>query len=242
MDGDIIAAPPRTDKLAEALAKAQADITSPARNREVTVMKKAGGSYKFRYATLDSIIDHVRPHLTANGLWFVQTLENGDGKYRLVTTLLHASGQSIRSETPILLEKEVDNQVFGSALTYMRRYALTALLGIAADEDDDANTADGNTIKEAKDRPVKDAAVKKADSPRITEVKTRVRELVRELKACSDMDQLDGVVRDAAQTIEDCRIVVPDWFHGDGKDVKGLAKTIEECRADIEAQMNGVAA
>ena len=140
------------DKIAAALAKAQSCLSNPERNREVTVISKKnpGVRYTFKYATLDRIIDHVRKPLTDNGLWFTQTLETADGgKYKLVTTLLHESGQFIRSETPLLVE-ESSNQAFGSALTYMRRYALTAMLGIAADEDDDTNRADGNTIKGAK--------------------------------------------------------------------------------------------
>lgn len=140
------------DKLAAALAEAQKEITSPPRNREVEVFsKRTNSKYKFKYATLDAIIEHVRPALTKNGLWFVQTLANGDGKYRLVTTLTHASGQWISGETPILAES-TDNQAFGSALTYMKRYALSAILGIAADEDDDANAADGNTVEDSRDR------------------------------------------------------------------------------------------
>ena len=130
--------------LAAALAKAQAAIESPPRNRTVKVSMKTGGSYEFAYATLDAIIDAVRKPLTDNGLWFTQTLANGEGgKYRLVTTLLHSSGQYVQSETP-LLQTEAGNQAFGSALTYMRRYALTAMLGVAADEDDDGNAAEGN--------------------------------------------------------------------------------------------------
>jgi hypothetical protein len=148
------------DKLAEALAKAQAAITSPPRNREVSVKgeTKAGKefTYTFKYATLDGIIDHVRAPLTENGLWFTQTLANGDGKYRLVTRLLHSSGQWIAGETPLFVKPnkfgDVTNQEFGSALTYMKRYALAAILGVAADEDDDANAADGNTVESSKDR------------------------------------------------------------------------------------------
>lgn len=148
------------DKLAEALAKAQAAITSPPRNREVSVKgeTKAGKefTYTFKYATLDGIIDHVRAALTENGLWFTQTLANGDGKYRLVTRLLHSSGQWVAGETPLFVKPnkygEVTNQEFGSALTYMKRYALAAMLGVAADEDDDANAADGNTVESSKDR------------------------------------------------------------------------------------------
>lgn len=145
------------DKLAEALAKAQCDITSPPRNREVEVFsKRTNSKYKFKYATLDGIIDHIRKPLSGNGLWFTQTLANGDGKYRLVTRLVHSSGQWIASETPLFVKPdangEISNQEFGSALTYMKRYALAAMLGVAADEDDDANAADGNTVESSKDR------------------------------------------------------------------------------------------
>lgn len=137
--------------LTEALAKAQAVMTSPSRNREVTVARKSGGSYKFKYATLDHILESVRKPLTDNGLWFTQTLANGDGKYRLVTTLMHTSGEWVESEQPLFLTDQ-SNQAFGSALTYAKRYALAGMLGIAADEDDDANHADGNTVKESTDR------------------------------------------------------------------------------------------
>lgn len=138
-------------KLTEALTKAQAVMTSPSRNREVTVSTKGGSSYKFKYATLDHILESVRKPLTDNGLWFTQTLANGDGKYRLVTTLLHTSGEWVESEQPLFLTDQT-NQAFGSALTYAKRYALAGMLGIAADEDDDANHADGNHIKESTER------------------------------------------------------------------------------------------
>ena len=139
----------QTDKLIAALARAQAVMANPPRNREVTVRMAKGGSYTFRYATLDRILETVRKPLAENGLCVSQALENGEnGKYRLVTRLLHESGQSLQSRTPLLVE-HAGNQAFGSALTYMRRYALTALLGIAADEDDDANAADGNVVETA---------------------------------------------------------------------------------------------
>lgn len=137
--------------LTEALAKAQAVITSPTRNREVKVRAKSGAEYSFKYATLDHILDSVRKPLTDNGLWFTQTLANGDGKYQLVTTLMHSSGEWVQSEQPLFLTEQ-SNQAFGSALTYAKRYALSGMLGIAADEDDDANHADGNTVKESAER------------------------------------------------------------------------------------------
>jgi hypothetical protein len=140
------------DKLATALAKAQGAMVNPERNRTVKVTTRGGSSYEFKYATLDAILGTIRKPLADNGLSFTQTLANGEGgKFRLVTSLLHESGQWVRSEQPILVQEQ-GNQAFGSALTYARRYAVTAMLGIAADEDDDANGADGNRIDDKKDR------------------------------------------------------------------------------------------
>lgn len=139
------------NELAGALAKAQAVFTNPARNREVMV-RSDKGSYTFAYATFDAILDVVRKPLTDNNLSYTQTVEFGDdGKPRVVTTLMHSSGQWIGSTLPLMVDRP-GNQAFGSALTYAKRYALTALLGVAADEDDDANGADGNGIERKTDR------------------------------------------------------------------------------------------
>lgn len=154
------------DKISAALAKAQASLGAAPKNREVTVKTRTGSEYKFKYATLDGIIEHVRPALTSNGLWFTQTLEETGGKYSLVTTLLHDSGQSIASHTPLLVAGG-GNQEFGSALTYMRRYALSAILGIAADDDDDGNMADSHKVTDVKDRkaPAKSSEQKQPGQP-----------------------------------------------------------------------------
>lgn len=135
--------------LATALAKAQTTMTLPKRNREVTV-KSEKGSYKFEYTTFDAIIEHVREPLTTNGLWFVQTTEIADGANTLRTTLVHSSGQWISGS--VRVPPATKMQEFGSALTYLKRYALSSLLGIASEDDDDANAADGNTIEARQDK------------------------------------------------------------------------------------------
>lgn len=193
------------DKLAEALAKAQAAITSPPRNREVTV-KSDKGSYKFKYATLDGIIEHVREPLTKNGLWFTQTLANGDGKYRLVTRVVHSSGQWVGSETPLFVmpnnKGEMTNQAFGSALTYMKRYALAAILGIAADEDDDANEADGNTVESSKDR----APAMKAKLATVTKDKdwtAEAKAIFKKMREAEDQDERDMILSDRSDDLKE---------------------------------------
>jgi hypothetical protein len=126
--------------LAAALAKAQGAFPAISRDKEVTVQTKMGGSYKFKYAPLDSILNAVRKPLAKNGLAITQLLDAGD----LVTMLLHSEGASLSGRVPL---PQIDGnvQAFGSAITYLRRYSIQAILGIAAEEDDDGNQASGNT-------------------------------------------------------------------------------------------------
>ena len=124
--------------LAAALAKAQAAFPAISRDREVTVQMKSGGSYTFKYAPLDTILAAVRAPLADNGLAIVQLLDEDV----LVTSLLHESGAILSGRTPIPQTEGI--QAYGSAITYLRRYAIQALLGIAAEEDDDGNRAAGN--------------------------------------------------------------------------------------------------
>lgn len=125
--------------LATALAKAQSDFATVTRDKTVTVTTKSGGSYKFSYAPLETILAAVRKPLSDNGLVLVQILNEA----ALETTLLHESGASLSGR--IGLPDTNDIQGFGSAVTYLRRYAIQAMLGIAAEDDDDGNQAAGNT-------------------------------------------------------------------------------------------------
>jgi len=147
------------DSLYAALARAQAVLSAPGKNREVSVRMKTGGTYKFKYATLDHLIEHVRGPLTENGLWFVQRTEPGT----MVTRITHASGEYIESGVPMPNLPNAPQEA-GSVLTYFRRYSLAVALGLASDEDDDANVAEGNGYQ-AQER----AAPKKADAPRVTD-------------------------------------------------------------------------
>jgi hypothetical protein len=125
--------------LAGALAKAQAAFPAIARDKEVTVSsERTGKSYKFKYAPLDSILNAVRAPLSSNGLALVQLLDDGD----LVTMLMHESGARLAGRVTLPTVEGV--QALGSAITYLRRYSIQAILGIAAEEDDDGNHASGN--------------------------------------------------------------------------------------------------
>ena len=134
-------------QIAPALVRAQGAMENPPRNRSVQVRTQAG-SYTFRYATLDKITDMIRHALVENGLCLLQPIVGTERGPALVTRLLHESGQWLECE--VLLPALGNNpQAFGSAVTYVRRYSVCALLNIAADEDDDANRAAGNHYADA---------------------------------------------------------------------------------------------
>lgn len=124
---------PERDKIAAALAKAQGEIGHAEKNA-------TNPHFHRRYADLAAVWDAAREPLAKNGLCVIQL----PGAAELETQLLHESGQWIACRTPILFgEKETGRtraQAYGSALTYARRYALSAVLGIAQ-VDDDGNAA-----------------------------------------------------------------------------------------------------
>jgi len=119
--------------LAASLAKAQAVI-------EGAVKAKPNPAFKTKYADLSSVWEACRNALTSNGLSVVQSPGHlSEGRMEMTTMLLHASGEWMRGSLTIPLGK-VDAQSYGSAVTYGRRYALAAFVGVAPD-DDDGNAA-----------------------------------------------------------------------------------------------------
>lgn len=98
-----------------------------------TVKTKA---YEFKYATLGNIIDKIKAPLKEAGLVYTQTID-GD---KIVTTLAAVEdGSTIQSTMPIVFG--ADPKQVGASITYYRRYALVAMLGIAGEEDKDAPEA-----------------------------------------------------------------------------------------------------
>ena len=120
--------------LAAALAKAQAAVTG-------AVKDAANPFFKSKYADLESVWSACRKPLTDNGLAVVQTSRYTPDGLMLVTTLLHSSGEWISGEMPVLV-KDNSPQAQGSGLTYARRYALAAIVGIYQ-TDDDGEAAQG---------------------------------------------------------------------------------------------------
>jgi len=129
------------NELAAALVAAQAEFSA--------VPKGSNNPFfKSKYAALPDVVASASPVLAKHGLAVTQGISFQQGfsdnanvlHDTLTTTLIHKSGQWIQSEMPLHLPKQ-DPQGQGSAVTYARRYAYMAILGLVADDDDDGNAA-----------------------------------------------------------------------------------------------------
>jgi hypothetical protein len=128
-------------ELAKALCKAQSIIQNAKKDSQ-------NPFYKSNYADLSSVWEVARKPLTDNGLSVSQLPGGCDGnKIKVRTILMHTSGEWLCSEFEMPFLK-ADPQAVGSAITYARRYALAAIVGIVADDDDDGNQAAGKSHKE----------------------------------------------------------------------------------------------
>jgi len=126
--------------LAASLLKAQKAIGVALKNAK-------NPYYKSKYADLKTVIDAVKEPLNANGITFLQAVDmNSEGIGVVDTILLHESGQFMSARTPIYCLKENDPQALGKGISYSKRYALQALLGLPT-EDDDAEAAIGQGQK-----------------------------------------------------------------------------------------------
>lgn len=136
----------RIGAIAAALAKAQAELTNPEKTLTATIRSPfpREDDRTFRYASLASGLDIVRKRLSQQEIATVQTTrtDQGTGQIHLTTLLAHSSGEWISSDLPVCSGKNIEApHRMGAALTYARRYALFALVGIAGEDDLDAPDA-----------------------------------------------------------------------------------------------------
>ena len=121
------------DKLAGSLAKAQGEMKG-------AKASNVNPFFKSNYADLHTVIESSLPYLNKYGLSIVQVHYRDEiGTFYITTTLLHESGQWIKSKLPMPVEK-ANAQGIGAATTYARRFSLCAMVGIAQTDDD------GNSI------------------------------------------------------------------------------------------------
>ncbi len=137
------------NEIAKALNKAQLEIKEAPKDG-------SNPHFKSNYITLDGVHKAIRQALADNGLSVTQPLEVPPAGFDICvrTQLMHISGQWIDSTLPMVAVKK-DPQGFGSTITYARRYALSAMLGVCSEIDDDGNAGSETSGQKTKTRPPK---------------------------------------------------------------------------------------
>jgi hypothetical protein len=150
--------------------------------------------FKSSYASLASVIEALREPFAANGLSFSQPCRvHTDGSIIVETMIIHSSGQYIMGE---ITGKPVKNdpQSVGSLISYLKRYLLQAMVGIAS-EDDDSEAAMGrgsnhdHKVNQSKNTPVPKATENKL----VTEFKSKLSSIT---KNYSDKEKLDRILKE----------------------------------------------
>lgn len=158
-------------KIAPALIKFNSQVSKIAKDA-------TNPFHKNNYATLDQIIDEIRPVLNENKLAIMQNVSGEDGVVTVRTTLIHESGEWLQSTGTTLRLVKNDPQGAGAGITYARRYDLCAFLSLNTGDDDDGNSASGINTKKSNEKVI---------SPKqIGEIKTKALELARLRKVSVD--------------------------------------------------------
>jgi hypothetical protein len=120
-------------ELSAALVKAQTAL-------EGVTKDKNNPFFKSKYADLSSVVGALKGPLTEAGLGYTQVLHDADAAAKVETVIIHSSGEWLSCGIISVPVSKLDAQGYGSALTYARRYSLSAAFGVAP-EDDDGNAA-----------------------------------------------------------------------------------------------------
>lgn len=195
--------------IAKALCAAQGEITFALKDSTADMGMKGG---KRKYADLQSVLDAIKPALAKNELAYTQqTMPSTEG-IALRTTLMHSSGEWVAGVIALPIDRMGGIQGMGSALTYARRYALSALVGVAPDEDDDGQAAQDawKSKQEPKPAPRQNAPQKPAQkqetaSQMSEELKAKATEVWNALGAAgfqSPADRLHEISRRLGKPIQ----------------------------------------
>lgn len=125
------------DQITTALSIAQGTLEAAKKDKKVEA-----GKMTYSYADINGCLETLREPLRKNGLSVVQSVADLEGKTYFVTTLYHNSGQWLRSYCPFnQANTELNMKTLGSAITYLRRYMLNAMMGLGQEDDDGAKAS-----------------------------------------------------------------------------------------------------
>jgi hypothetical protein len=128
-------------ELSKALANFHKEVKQPFKD-------KSNPFFKSKYVPLENVAEAIDTISPKFGLTYTQsTITDDNGNVGVATILVHESGEFIEHPPAMTKPEKNTPQGIGSALTYMRRYSLSAAFGITSDQDDDGNQASGHTSK-----------------------------------------------------------------------------------------------
>jgi hypothetical protein len=165
--------------LAAAFAAAQVEMPDITKGRRAKVEMKGGGSYSYTYADLSDVLEAVRPILGKHGLFVTQDCIRRANMIDTYTTLGHLSGESV-DFGPMSFEAGGTPQTAGSAVTYARRYALLAALGLATEDDDGQAAAQAPKAAPRKQAPPPDETSAEPAKPGNTPAMKRMMAMMNE--------------------------------------------------------------
>ena len=153
-------------------------------HKTVPAINKTANAQYGKFADLETVLSTVTPHLIKNGLVITQLFEPSEGVDPiLVTKLLHVSGAELVSRLPMVVGKGRNPlHDFGGSCTYLKRYALLALLGLTADMDMDGDFADEKPAAKPEPKPAaKIEGIADGDQPLTTEEREMLLGLISEM-------------------------------------------------------------
>ena len=202
-----------TTNLMKAMIASAPEIRSIAKNKQ---------AYGYKYATLDSLIDMLRDVLPKHGLWFTQIPTRSEEESVLTTRVFHESGEwledSILMTDTELQGKANDTQKLGASITYFRRYVLSSIFGVSADEDVDGNLASKERPQQARPQPT----AQKIDSKTYLkkEIRERIEQGATEDSVLGDFANILGtnIIKQVDQMTDDeARIIAISVFNSKKK-------------------------
>ena len=176
------------------LAEAQVKV-----QKEIKDIGKDSEGYGYKYTSYDTLVKYLRPLLTKYGLSFVQMPVGNDGEIGVQTIYMHTSGEWITSvvKSPIVDSKQMNiYQSVGAAITYFRRYSLSAFVGIASDEDNDVATIKVEETPVPKPTPAKKPTKKVNTNPVSQTDEVILRGMLKELGDAT----VSGQVKEGLET------------------------------------------
>jgi hypothetical protein len=177
--------------------------------------------YKSKYADLASIWSAIRKPLTDNGLAVIQTTEPYEDGITVVTTLVHVSGEKYETKLSGKMDKQ-SIQGLGSLITYLRRYSLAALVGVASMEELVNKLAELQAELKAEEAKADEASALTDAS--ITDVKDELAELEKE--RAFERRQYIQAMQEINATIKETETQLVDEWDGEKKTLKYPAGTL----------------